>query len=162
MLTRSIIRRESTRLTDPAPIATIEQFKSALLAARDWNGIAPIQLQMLQAQCGAPECTISASQLAQKLSFKSSAAARLQYGNFARAIADKLGYAPPQKGKGAPPWWFTLSSGRELATETGDGQVELRRRGALRGAPRKRRRPLGRAQRRPRRDRRELVRRGRG
>ena len=46
-------------LNDSSPIATTEQFKAALLATRDWNGIAPIQLQMLQAQCRAPESTIS-------------------------------------------------------------------------------------------------------
>ena len=109
--------------SDSAPIATTEQFKAALLATRDWNGIAPIQLQMLQAQCRAPECTISAAQMAQQLSFKSFAAARLQSGTFARAVADKLGYAPPQKGKGAPCWWFTLSTVRDVP-DPGDGQFE--------------------------------------
>ncbi len=109
--------------SDAAPIATVEQFKAALLATRDWNGIAPLQLQMLQTQCRAPECTISASQLAQQLSFKSFAAARLQYGAFARAVADKLGYAPPQKGKAAPWWWFTLSTGRDVP-DAGDGNFE--------------------------------------
>jgi hypothetical protein len=109
--------------SDAAPIATIEQFKAALLATRDWNGIAPIQLQMLQTQCRAPESTISPSQMAQQLSFKSFAAARLHYGTFARAVADKLGYAPPQKGKGTPCWWFTLSTVRD-APDAGDGQSE--------------------------------------
>ena len=77
--------------TDAAPIASTEKFKAALLATRDWQGIAPIQLQMLQAQCRAPESTISATQMAQQLSFKSFSAARLQYGTLGRAIADKLG-----------------------------------------------------------------------
>jgi hypothetical protein len=78
---------------------------------------------MLQAQCRAPESTISPSRMAQQLSFKSFAAARLQYGTLARAIADKLGYAPPQKGRGAACWWFTLSTVRD-APELGDGQSE--------------------------------------
>jgi len=111
-------------LSDAGPIATTEQFKAALLATRDWNGISPTQLQMLQAQCRAPECTISALQMAQQLSFKSFAAARLQYGTFARAVADKLGYAPPQKAKGAPCWWFTLSTGRDVPDDAGDGHFE--------------------------------------
>jgi hypothetical protein len=100
--------------SDTAPIATTEQFKAALLATRDWQGIAPIQLQMLQTQCRAPESAISPSRLAQHLTFKSSAAARLQYGTLGRAIADKLGYAPPQKGRATPCWWFTLSTVRDL------------------------------------------------
>jgi len=97
---------------ETGPIATIEEFKAALLARRDWNGISPLQLQMLQAQCRAPECTISAVQIAEQLKLKSTAAARLQYATFARAVAEKLGYAPPHWGKGAPSWWFTLSTGR--------------------------------------------------
>ncbi|HEX8009859.1 MAG TPA: hypothetical protein VF814_02810 [Casimicrobiaceae bacterium] len=111
-------------LNDAAPIATIEQFKTALLATRDWNGISPMQLQMLQAQCRAPERTISVSQLAEQLKLKNFAAARLQYATFARAIAEQLGYAPPQKGKGAPCWWFTLSTGRDVGEDASDGQVE--------------------------------------
>ena len=106
-----------------APIATTEQFRAALLATRDWNGIAPMQLQMLQAQCRAPECTISADQLAHQLSLKSAASARTQYNTFARAVAEKLGYAPPRQGKAAPRWWLTLSTGRDAAGAD-DGQPE--------------------------------------
>jgi hypothetical protein len=106
------------------PIATIEQFKAALLATRDWIGISPSQLQMLQAQCRSPESTISASQLADQLTFKNFAAARLQYGTLARAIADKLGYAPPQKGKAPAQWWLTLSTGRDGHSDVGDGHLE--------------------------------------
>lgn len=109
--------------SDVAPIATTEQFKAALLATRDWNGIAPMQLQMLQAQCRAPESKITALQMSQQLSFKSYAAARLQYGTLARVIADKLGYAPPQKGKSTPCWWFTLSTVPD-APDAGDGKLE--------------------------------------
>ena len=108
---------------DTESIATTEQFKAALLATRDWVGISPNQLQILQAQCRAPECTISASQLADQLTFKNFAAARLQYGTLAHAIADKLGYAPPQKGKVAQ-WWLTLSTGRDGHSDVGDGHLE--------------------------------------
>ena len=48
------------------PIATTEEFKAALLATRDWMGISPTQLQMLQAQCRAPESTISALDIDRK------------------------------------------------------------------------------------------------
>jgi hypothetical protein len=111
-------------LSDAEPIATIEQFKAALLATRDWHGISPTQLQMLQAQCRAPECTISAAQMAEQLKLKTFAAARQQYGAFARAVAERLGYAPPQKAKGAPSWWFTLSTGREDVDTASDEQPQ--------------------------------------
>ena len=106
------------------PIATIEQFKAALLATRDWNGIAPVQLQMIQTQCRAPESTISPSRMAEQLHLKSVSAARTQYGNFARAIAEKLGYFPPQHGKSAPCWWFTLSTARVLQDGASEAQIE--------------------------------------
>ena len=106
------------------PIATTEQFKAALLATRDWMGISPTQLQMLQAQCRAPECTITASQIAQQLGLKSVAAARAQYASFARAVSDKLGYEPPRSGKSPVRWWFALSIGREGLADCGDGDFE--------------------------------------
>jgi hypothetical protein len=111
-------------LNDVGPIATIEQFKAALLATRDWHGISPMQLQMLQAQCRAPECTISAAQIAEQLKLKTFAAARHQYGAFAREIAERLAYMPPQRGKSAPSWWFTLSTSRDVADDAADGQVQ--------------------------------------
>ena len=110
--------------SDTEPIATTEQFKAALLATRDWIGISPAQLQILQAQCRAPESTITAAQLADQLSLKNCAAARHQYGTLARAVAEKLGYAPPQKGKGAALWWVALSVGRAGADDLGDGTFE--------------------------------------
>src|SRR5271165_4070267 len=102
-------RPPSNEYADAGAIATTEEFTAALLATRDWIGISPTQLQMLQAQCRAPDATITAAQLASQLNFKNFAAARLQYGTLARAIAEKLGYAPPQKGKGPVRWWFALS-----------------------------------------------------
>jgi len=109
---------------DTEPIATTEQFKAALLATRDWIGISPAQLQMLQAQCKAPESTITAAQIADRLSLKNCAAARQQYSTLARAVAEKLGYAPPQKGKGPVRWWFALSVARAGADDAGDGNFE--------------------------------------
>ncbi|MDQ2962516.1 MAG: hypothetical protein M3R31_05040 [Pseudomonadota bacterium] len=109
---------------DVGPIATTEEFKAALLATRDWIGISPTQLQMLQAQCRAPGATITAAQLADQLRFKNVAAARLQYGTLARAVSDKLGYAPPQKGKGPVRWWFALSIAQDGYEDAGDGQFK--------------------------------------
>ncbi|MEP7275805.1 MAG: hypothetical protein ABI812_05570 [Betaproteobacteria bacterium] len=106
------------------PIATSDEFKAALLATRDWMGISPTQLQMLQAQCRAPESTITAAQFKEQLGFKSVAAARLAYGTFARAVADKLGYAPPRAGKAPVRWWFALSVGRAGDDDQGSGDYE--------------------------------------
>jgi hypothetical protein len=108
-------------IDETGPIATTDQFKAALLAARDWNGISPLQLQMLQLQCRAPDCTISAAALAEHLQLRNAAAARLRYGTFARAIAEQLGYTPPHKGSAAVRWWMTLSTAREGPDEPGDG-----------------------------------------
>jgi len=126
MLKQAIVavRPASSEYADAGPIATTQEFTAALLATRDWIGISPTQLQMLQAQCRAPEATITAAQLATQLSFKNCAAARLQYGTLARAIAEKLGYAPPQKGKGPIRWWFALSIAATGEDDAGDGEFK--------------------------------------
>jgi len=111
-------------INQDAPIATVEEFRSALLATRDWNGISPMQLRMLQAQCQAPGCAISPAQMAAQLNMKSLNTASARYGAFARAIAEKLGYAPPQKAKGPPCWWFTLSTSRPAIEKAGNAGVE--------------------------------------
>ena len=111
-------------LDETAPIATSEQFKAALLATRDWSGISATQLRMLQMQCHAPECKISALQMAEELKLKNSAAARLHYGNFARAIGERLGYVPPKAANGTPCWWFTLSTGRATADDAKNAHGE--------------------------------------
>jgi hypothetical protein len=110
--------------SDAGPIATTEQFKAALLATRDWIGISPVQLQMLQAQCRASDSAITAAQIANQLALKNCAAARHQYSTLARAIAEKLGYEPPRTGKAPVRWWFALSVGRAGTEDTGDGDFE--------------------------------------
>jgi hypothetical protein len=111
-------------LNNPEPIATAEEFKAALLAARDWNRISPLHLPMLQLQCRAPDCALSASQMARELKLKNVAVARLRYGTFARTIAERLGYTPPRKRSGAPRWWLTLSTSRGVGDEGSDDQCE--------------------------------------
>lgn len=110
--------------SDAGPIATIAQFRAALLATRDWIGISPGQLQMLQAQCRASDSAITAAQIASQLALKNCAAARHQYGVLARAVAEKLGYEPPRRGKGPVRWWLALSVGRAGSEDMGDGDFE--------------------------------------
>jgi hypothetical protein len=57
---------------------------------------------MLQAQCRAPESTISPLQMAQQLSFKSFTAARLHYDTFARAARTSWGMRLRRRGKVRP------------------------------------------------------------
>ena len=63
---------------DPRPIATSDEFKAALLATRDWIGISPTQLHILQAQCRASDSVITAAQIADQLALKNCAAARAE------------------------------------------------------------------------------------
>jgi hypothetical protein len=110
--------------TDPTPIATTEQFKRALFAIRDREGINQKDLAMLQAQLRAPAHTITATRLAHEAGLANYALANLQYGKFAHAVADRLGYAPPKRPDGTTRWWFTLSLGRDGSEETVDGHAE--------------------------------------
>ena len=73
-----------------------------------WNAIAYEGLQQIHKQLG----------------LKSVAAARSEYAAFARAVADKLGYAPPRAGKSPIRWWYALSVGRTGLDDRGDGDFE--------------------------------------
>jgi hypothetical protein len=91
-----------------APIATVEQFKEALLAVRDKN-LPDTHLTMLRAQCRSPNSTITATQLAQAAEYQNYNAANLQYGTLAFNIAGHLGFSPAKRPDGTPRWWTTLS-----------------------------------------------------
>jgi hypothetical protein len=113
-----------TDYTNPARIATAEQFKTALLAIRDKSSISPRQLGMLRAHCRAPDHTITAAQLADAVRLSSFGVANLQYGKFAHAVADQLGFESNKRPNGTTRWWFTLAVGREGTEETEDGRFE--------------------------------------
>jgi hypothetical protein len=113
-----------TDYTDPTPIATVEQFKAALLAVRDKDAISQQKLVMLRAHCRAPSHTISATSLAQAAGLASSGVANLQYGRFAHAVADQLGYDPTTPGDGSTRWWSTFCIGRDSAHTAKDGDFE--------------------------------------
>ena len=96
--------------TTSSPIATIEQFKAALLRVRDSKqSFTDAQLKMLRAQCRAPDCTMTATQLADVGDFKGYSGANLQYGLFAAKVAHELGFTPELRRDGTPMWWSTLS-----------------------------------------------------
>jgi predicted HNH restriction endonuclease len=109
---------------DPTPIATGEQFKRALLAIRDRDGISPTELGMLRTHCRAPKHTITATKLAHEAGFANYAAANLQYGTLAHAVADRLGYTPIKRDDGTTCWWFTLSVGADESDDTDESHFE--------------------------------------
>ena len=82
------------------------------------------QLAMLRAHCRATNHTITASCIAEVLSFASVGVANLQYGKFAQRIATALCYTPSQRPDGKFRWLRAIAYGNEGAEETRDGNLE--------------------------------------
>jgi hypothetical protein len=110
--------------SNPKPIATVEQFKTALLAVRDRTGIDPKDLALLRAHCRAPKHTISAFQLAKDLNYASHGAVNIPYGKFAHDVCDALHVVLPPTPKGDAHWWRTLAIGNHGVPVTDDGHYE--------------------------------------
>lgn len=106
------------------PIASVEQFKSALLSMRD-AGLPESYLTMLRAQCKSGEATITSTKLAQAADFKNFNAANLHYGTLGRGIAERLGYNPPKRSDGSSMWWTTLSYTVEDISEADTGHFQF-------------------------------------
>jgi len=107
-----------------APIATVEQFKRALLLVRD-KGLPQSHLDMLRAQCRAPNSAITATQLADAAKYQNFNAANLQYGTLAFNIAGVLGFTPACRSDGSPRWWTTLSYSIGGAAEPDTGHFQF-------------------------------------
>lgn len=110
--------------SDPTPIATAEQYKSALLTVRDKVGISPKDLAMLRIQCRAPAHTITTQKLARELGYSHYIAASGQYGTLAHHITDALHIVLSYVPSGDPHWWRTLSYGNDDTSQTDDGNYE--------------------------------------
>ena len=95
-------------MTTYLPIASVEQFKRALLAQRD-EGLPDSHLTMLRAQCRAPNATLTATELAQAADYQNYNAANLQYGTLALNISRHLGVTLENRADGTPMCWTTLS-----------------------------------------------------
>ena len=104
--------------SDPKPIATVEQFKAALLAVQDNGKIFSKGLELVRAHYRAPNRTISSFRLAKELGYPSFAPANLFYGKFARRVADALGSRPGPFSSGKPHWWRTLANGKDDSLQT--------------------------------------------
>lgn len=107
--------------SDATPIATVEQFRAALLAVR--QRMTDVQLKMLQAHCRSAEHTISLDHLAELLSLASWSGARNVYKNYARLIADALKFVPGS-GSNKPVWLCAIAYGQPDADSKMDGDFE--------------------------------------
>ncbi len=105
-------------------IATVEQFKRALLSLRD-KSIPDAHHAMLKAQCLAPESTITSTRLAEAARYENYNAANLQYGTLAFNLAGFLDYTPPRRKDGSPMWWTTLSYSLTGNSEPETGQFQF-------------------------------------
>jgi hypothetical protein len=96
-------------------IASVEQFKNALLTLRDKN-LPSSHFAILRAQSRAPGTAITATQLAEAAGYENYNAANLQYGTLAFNVAGILGFTPQLMHRdGRLCWWTTLSVAGEGA-----------------------------------------------
>jgi len=113
--------------TTSAPIATVEQFKRALLSLRD-KGLPDTHLTMLRAQGKAEDATITCTKLAEAAEYENYNAAALQYGTLAFNLGAFIDYTPPKRKDGTSMWWTVLSYSidEKAEPETGHFQFVMR------------------------------------
>lgn len=110
--------------TTSEPIASVEQFKRALLSLRDKN-LPDAHLEMLKAQCNSQNGMITSTRLADAAGYENYNAANLQYGTLAFNIAGFLSYDPPKRKDGSGMWWTALSYSKEGNQEPETGQFQF-------------------------------------
>ncbi len=108
----------------PGPIASVDQFKRALLVLRDKN-IPDSHLAMLKAQYRSPGARITSTKLAEAAGFENYNAANLQYGTLGFNLAGILSFNPDRRPDGTPMWWTTLSIAEEGAVDLETGQFQF-------------------------------------
>src|SRR5262249_11862405 len=94
---------------DPAPIATAEQFRDALLRVDGREDITPKHFAILRAFCNAPDHALTAVKLGQAANLASWREANLRFGTLARSIAEVLHFTPSTRPNGTPRWWQSLA-----------------------------------------------------
>ena len=107
--------------SDSTPIATQEQYRTALLAVR--QRMTDVQLKMLQAHCRSAEHMTSMDRLAELLSLPSWSGARTAYRNYASFIAGELKFTPGTVSN-KPVWLCAIAYGQPDATSKLDGKFE--------------------------------------
>lgn len=109
----------------PTPIATVEQFKQALLAVRD-KSLPDSHLAMLRAQCRAKDSTITATKLSEEAGFQNYNASNIQYGTLGFNVAGHLGFRPQMiRRDGSLCWWTTLSYSIDGSSEPDTGHFQF-------------------------------------
>ena len=112
---------------DATPIATVEEFRKALLRVRDTGGISQSDLNVFRAFCRAPDCILTAPKLAEAADLASWSEANLRFGILARRIGEALGFTPSKRPDGSIRWWQSAAFGAdEDESSTGYFQWTLR------------------------------------
>ena len=109
---------------DPKPIASVDEFKAALLKVRDKIGYSEKDRAMLREHCRAPEHMISPERLAEKVGYPNGDTVNLQYGKLAEHILDALNKSLPVVPGGKPHWWRTLAYGKDGEPEIDQGRYQ--------------------------------------
>ena len=106
---------------DPTPIATQEQYRAALLAAR--QRMTDVQLKLLQAHCRSANHATSIDRVAELIGLPNPSGARTAYSNYAHSVADELKFVPATVSK-KPVWLFAIAYGQPDANGKLDGDYE--------------------------------------
>jgi hypothetical protein len=106
---------------DSTSIATPEQFRAAILTAR--QKMTPVQFSMLQAHCRAEAHTTTTFDLADLLKLDNPFAARIAYWNYARLIAEALKFVPPLSSN-KPVWMLAIAYGVPDSNGKMDGEFQ--------------------------------------
>lgn len=103
-------------MPDSEPIASAEQYQTALLAIRQ-QGLQWSDIPVLKAFCAAPGCKLTAAELALACHFSTSYESHIRFGMLAERIGKALAYKPAPRKDGTIPWW-------RCAATSGDGHSE--------------------------------------
>jgi|ERR1035441_5933263 hypothetical protein len=99
--------------SNPEPIATAAQFKTALLAVEQ-TGIPKKHREMLTAHCRADNHEISTGQLAKEVGYPDHNTVNIQYGKLAHHVADELHIILPETPDKKPHWCAHWPSAKML------------------------------------------------
>jgi hypothetical protein len=96
---------------DTTPIATVDEFSTALLRIRDRDGISPGDLAIFRAFAAAPDHVLTAPKLAQAAGLAGWQEANLRFGLLAQRIGEALHFTPSRRSNGTLRWWMAAAYG---------------------------------------------------
>lgn len=83
---------------------------------------------MLKALYGAPDRTLTATEIAMAAGYDSHSTTNYHFGVLGKMLAEDLGYEPSRRDDGTTRWTSTLATGADLDVEREDGQWQWRMR----------------------------------